>query len=207
MTTSSLYRWTGYANIVAAILLVIGEWMHPAQEAANVSTGAWATSHYLLFLSLLIGIPGLFGLYTRQARETKTLGFLGFVLAFIAMMGFTGIVYFEAFINPILATEAPAFVEKAVAGDVSGPVLTVLLFTGLAFSVGWLLFGWATARGGVFPRTAAYLGLVGGVLLGLEPLLLEAVPYGGRVVALIFGIGIVWLGYALTVEKRMMAAA
>lgn len=205
MTSSTLYRWAGYTLIIGAILLVIGEWTHPANAVANVTTGAWATSHDVLLLALLFGIPGFFGLYARQAKETKGLGFVGFVLIFIAMVLLVGIVYFEAFINPVVVKEAPAFVEKMLAGQLSGPLMTVLPLTGIAFSLGWLLFGWATARAGVLPRTAAYLALVGGVLLGLEPLF-QSVPYLGKLAALIFGLGTLWLGYALTAEKRMMMA-
>lgn len=205
MSSSVLYRWAGYALIIGAILLVVGEWMHPANAAANVTTGAWATSHDLLLLALLFGIAGLFGLYARQAKETKGLGFIGFLLIFIAMTLLVGIVYFEAFINPVLAKEAPAFVEKVFAGQVGGPVMTVLPLTGFAFSLGWLLFGWATARAGVLPRTAAWLAVVGGFVFGLEPLF-ESVPYVAKLAALVFGVGTLWLGYALTAEKRMMMA-
>lgn len=202
MASSMLYRWAGAALIAGAILLAIGELTHPANAVGNVTTSAWATTHNILLLSLLVGIPGLFGLYTRQAKETKGLGFLGFILIFIAMTLLVGIVYFEAFIGPALAQDAPAFVERVFSGEVGGPLVTVLRLTGFAFSLGWLLFGWATARAGVLPPTAAWLALVGGVVLGLGPLR-EALPFVEKLAALVFGIGVAWLGNALRTEKRM----
>lgn len=202
MVSSMLYRWAGSALIVGTILLVIGEWINPANAVGNVTMSRWATAHYILLLSLLFSIPGVFGLYTKQATETKGLGFLGFILIFLAMTLIVGNVYFEAFISPALANDAPAFVEKVFSGQVGGPLDAVLRVTGFAFSLGWLLFGWATAKAGVLPPTAAWLGLAGGVVLGIGPLR-GSLPFVEKLAVLVFGVGVAWLGNALRTEKRM----
>src|SRR3990170_2464025 len=200
MAPSGLYRWAGYAGIVGAILLV---------RLAAANRGIWELSHELIFCSIILAIPTVFALYTRQARETGTLGFLGFVLIFIGLMGFSGIVWFEAFVTPALTGDAAAFaaIEKLESGEMASSVLPVLMVSSITFSLGWLLFGWATARAGVLPRTAAYVALVGGVFFGLGPLLFAGVPVLDKVAVTIFGIGFIWLAWALTTERKMMMAA
>ena len=149
-------------------------------------------------------VLGLFGLYARQVEETGVLGLIGFMLVFITTASFTGLIYFEGFIQPVLAVEAPEFVEGMLAGEISlGALDVVMPPTGLLFILGWLLFGIGIIRAGILPRWAAVLALIGAVPLGIPPLLpLIIVKIGG----VVFGLGLVWLGYALWSEKRMLAA-
>ncbi len=205
MASSGLYRWAGYAGIVGAILLVIGDWLHPQTIASNPS--GWQLAHELLFISIVLAIPGLFGVYARQSRETGSLGFIGFVLVFIGLMGFSGIVWLEAFVVPALTGDAAvaAAFEKLESGQIPSLVLPVLMTSSIAFALGWLLLGWATARAAVLSRTAAYVTLVGGVFFGLSPLIFASSPLLEKLSATVFGIGFVWLAWGLTTE-RMMAA-
>jgi hypothetical protein len=206
MGASGLYRWAGYAGVVGAILLVLGQWLHPQVLASN--PGRWELAHEILFVSIILAIPGLFGIYTRQTRETGALGFVGFVLIFIALMGFSGIVWLEAFVSPALAGDAAAraALEKLESGQTPSLIGPVLIASGAAFSIGSLLFGWATARAGVFSRTAASVTLVGGFVFGLSPLLFASAPALDKLAATVFGVGFAWLAYGLTAERRMMIA-
>jgi len=207
MASAGLYRWAGYAGIAGAILLVVGEWLHPRMLASNPA--GWELAHEILFISIILAIPGLFGVYTRQTRETGSLGFMGFVLVFIALMGFSGIVWLEAFVTPALAGDAAvttAF-EKLESGEIPSLIGPLLMVSGIAFSLGSLLLGWATARAGVLSRTAAYVTLVGGFFFGLGPLLFASAPALDKLAATVFGVGFAWLAYGLTTERRMMMAA
>ena len=194
MSSSGLFRWAGLAGIAGAVLLVIGFLVHPPETAEGVKSAMWGPAHTLLFVSLLLSVPAVFGLYLRQATQTSTMGFLGFILGFVGMMGFTGITYVEAFVTPTLVATAPAVVEGMFSGQMSGPLNTILPLTGLLFALGWVLFGIATARAGVFPRTAAILSLVGAIPFGLGPLVPQAIA---KIATIVFGIGIAWLGNAL----------
>jgi hypothetical protein len=208
VATSGLYRWAGYAGVVGAILLVLGDWIHPQSlVAANRTT--WELAHELIFCSIVLAIPTIFALYTRQAGETGGLGFLGFSLVFIGLMGFSGIVWFEAFVSPALVGDSAvaAALEKLETGETAGLLLPVLMLSSVLFSLGWLLFGWATARAGVLPRPAAYVALVGGVFFGLGPLLFSGVPILDKMAATIFGVGFAWLAFGLTIERRMLMAS
>ncbi len=194
MSASGLFRWAGVAAIAGAILLVVGFLVHPPETAEGVKSAMWGPAHILLFLSLLLSVPAVFGVYLRQATQIGAMGFFGFILAFVGMMGFTGISYVEAFVTPTLVAAAPAVIDGMFSGQMSNPLNTILPLTGLLFTLGWLLFGIATARAGVFPRTAAILVIVGAVPFGLGPLVPQAIA---KIAAVVFGIGIAWAGNAL----------
>ncbi len=194
MSSSNLIRWSGLANVVGGLLVGLGFILHPPEEAASVSTGLWTIAHALLLASLLFGILGLFGLYASQSIQTRTLGLIGFILIFIGMASFLGITYFETFINPVLVGKAPEFVESQFAGELPGALAVVLPLSGMLFSLGWLLFGIATIQANILPRWAAILAIVGGVPFGVDPVLPEIV---GTIAAVVFGLGAIWLGYAL----------
>lgn len=208
MRAADLYRWAGYAGAAAAVLLVLGDWIHP-QALAAANRGTWELAHELLFGSIILAVPAIFGLYTRQARETGGLGFLGFILIFVGLMGFSGINWFEAFITPALAGDpaAAAAVAKIESGELTSLALPVLATSSVAFGLGWLLFGWATARAGVLSRAGAYVALIGGIFFGLGPLLFAGRPMLDKLAATVFGIGFLWLAWGLTVERRMLIAA
>ena len=206
MSGSNLIRWAGLANVVSGVLIALGFILHPPAvvgEVAAVSSSLWAIAHLLLLVSLMLGILGLFGLYARQVEETGVLGLIGFILVFISTASFVGIAYFEAFIDPLLAVEAPEFVEARFAGEISrGAFDVIVLLTGLLLILGWLLFGIGIIRAGILPRWAAVLALIGAVPIGLLPLLPFIIV---KIGAVVFGLGLVWLGYALWSEKPATA--
>lgn len=204
MTSSNLIRWAGLSLVVAGVLLVVDPIIHPADEPASLVTSLWAIAHYLALGSLIFGLLGIFGLYARQVEEAGLLGLVGFLMLFVALMLFAGLTFFEAFILPVLATEAPQFIGGLFAGEISGGALeTVIPLGGLLQSIGGLLFGIAIIRAGILPRLAAILFIIGIVAGGLGPLLPEVV---GRNSSVVLGIGLVWLGYALWSERREEAS-
>jgi hypothetical protein len=199
MLSSNLIRWAGLANIVGGLLVALGFILHPPEEAAAVSTSMWAISHLILVISTIFGMLGVFGLYARQSEETKLLGLTGFILVFVGTALFLGITYYAAFIEPVLAAKAPEFVESSFSGRPIGALAVVLPLMGLLFSLGWLLLGIGTIRTNILPRWAAILTIIGSVPFGLVPLFIVT-----KIAAVVFGLGIIWLGYALWSEKRAM---
>ncbi len=95
------------------------------------------------------------------------------------------------------------------ASDVVGLVLFVAF---IAFMVGIVLFGIATARAGVFPRGAALLltlGLLGGLVIDLLTGAFfdeDATQWGYFVGLTVFAVGLIWLGYTLRSERGESAA-
>ena len=204
MSASNLIRWAGLSLVVTGVLLVVDPIIHPADVPESIATNLWAIAHYLALGSLVFGLLGTVGLYARQVEEAGSLGLVGFLMLFVALALFTGLTFFEAFILPVLATEAPQFVGGLFAGEISfGALETVFPVAGLLESIGGLLFGIAIIRAGILPRWAAIVFIIGIVSAGLGPLLPEVVH---RISDVVLGIGLAWLGYALWSERREKAS-
>ncbi|HEV7517545.1 MAG TPA: hypothetical protein VGR07_14685, partial [Thermoanaerobaculia bacterium] len=88
---------------------------------------------------------------------------------------------FSAFVVPPLTRTASALVAD------QGPLLTgglgkFFMLTGTTFLLGYVLFGIATFRAGVFPRWAAALLAVSAPVLGLSPIMPAPVRLVGCIV-------------------------
>jgi hypothetical protein len=89
------------------------------------------------------GLLGIAGLYARQAEEAGWLGLVGFLLFSLWLVLVPGFTFFEAFILPLLAADAPAFMEGFL-GMVSGsgggmdlgPLAAVWTLSGLLYLAG-----------------------------------------------------------------------
>src|SRR5689334_20623239 len=110
MNTKTLIRWTGLAAMAAGIIFASIQPIHPLDVLASVTTPRWVIIQSFKTAMCLLGLVGMAGLYTRQAKAVGKLGLAGYILfsLFYALtMGFT---FAEAFILPLIATEAPKFV-------------------------------------------------------------------------------------------------
>ena len=84
---------------------------------------------------------------------------VGYLAAFLGPLLVAGNWWYEAFIGPPLREQAPELLATAP----SGTILFGAVLTGVIFAAGWVTFGVATLRAGVFPRGAAVLLTVAGV--------------------------------------------
>ena len=185
MSSSGLIRWSGLAAMVAAALLVVGDLLNltvlfssePFSEEAK--SGSYLFRQVLFLLGVMLLLLGLVGLYTRQSQAAGTLGLVGFLVAYAGTVLGAGFLWASTFVTPALATEVPEFLD-------AGPPLG--FFPALSTcGVGWLLFGIATLRAGVYPRRATILLIVGAVIF-VVPL-----PLTGIVLSVAVG----WLGFHL----------
>lgn len=110
------------------------------------------------------------------------MGLAGFLVVFVGMVLLAGLFFVQAFV-PYLAAEFP---EVLNAGE-QGLLAVGFGMTFIIFSVGWLLFGIATLRARVYPRTAAILFIIGTVL--------AFVPVPAATV--ILDLAVAWLGLSL----------
>ena len=92
--------------------------------------------------------------------------------------------WFQLFVAPFLAVEAPRALDAEPTGMLAlGFVLSFVVFS----TLGWILFGIATLRAGVYPRAAAIL-LIVGVLINFLPT---------HFTEFVFNVAVVWLGFVL----------
>lgn len=210
ITAPNLIRFAGLAAMAAGILFIIIQTIHPTDDLTSVSTARWAIAHYLGVGMCFLGLLGVAGIYARQVEETGWLGLAGYLLLSLFYVLTMAFQFIEALISPVLATEAPKFVDSFLAiikgSSVEmnlGDLVTVYSLTGVIYLLGGLLFGIATLRAGILSRWAAGLLAFGTIL----PLILSSLvhhPYD-RIFAVPMGLSLAWLGYSLWSKRREKA--
>ncbi|WP_231687477.1 hypothetical protein [Bacillus sp. FJAT-22090] len=211
ITTSKLIQWAGLAAMLAGCLFIVIQIIHPADILSSVTTERWAIVHYLSIVMCLFGMLGIAGIYARQVEEAGWLGLIGYLMFSLFYALTLGFNFTEAFISPLLLTEAPRVVETFLAlasgstGEVNlGALAGVYTLVGVLYMIGGPLFGLAMLRAGILPRWATGLfasgGPVSAIVVSLLPHPLD------RIAAVPLGIGLAWLGYALWSERRENAS-
>ncbi|HEX3050880.1 MAG TPA: hypothetical protein VHP83_09520 [Aggregatilineaceae bacterium] len=210
ITAANLIRWAGLSAMVAGLFYVIEGLFHPPNVLASVTTTRWAIVHVLEGAMTFFGLIGITGLYARQAEKSGWLGLVGYILFSLWLVFVTGFLFFEAFILPQLATEAPAFAEGFLgmftgsASEVDLGVLPVLwMLTAPLYIFGGLLFGLATFRASILPRWAGALLAIGVVI---APVAVLFPPEHALKIAVLVGLALMWLGYATWAERRERAS-
>ncbi|HMO56439.1 MAG TPA: hypothetical protein PKC19_03715 [Roseiflexaceae bacterium] len=211
ITGTKLIRWSGVAAIAAGTIFAGIQPIHPLDLLSSVTTTHWAIIQALKTSMCIFGLIGLTGLYARQANEAGWLGLVGYLLFSFFFAHTLPLAYTEAFVLPLLASEAPTFVQGFLGIFNGHPVEMNLgalpILYGLSGSIGYvlggLLFGIATLRAGVLPRWAAGLLAAGAI----APFVLTMLPHPlDRAFAVPTGLALIWLGYTLWSERREHAS-
>ena len=189
MKSSSLMRLAGLAAVLSGASSVIGDLLSLIVDLESAESAATAP-YVIVFLLYLLGavllLLGLVGLYTSQSEAAGVLGLLGFLVAFLGTALVSGALWFELFITPSLATEAPELAEAEL--GLAGFILSFL-----SVIVGWILFGVATLRARVYPRPAAVL-LIVGAMVSFVPIPLSGV---------FLSVAVAWFGLMLFTGRGM----
>ena len=198
MALSPLSRRAGVLSLTAAVLIVLSQVMRLGVGRLLgpdwVSTPAYTLTYTLALLGMGALLLALTAIYTRESAALGRLGLIGYVIAFLGTLMVAGDWWFEAFVVPTMATEAPEVLGLPPSGSVLvGAIATVGLYT-----VGWTLFGLAALRARTFPLAAALLLIAGGLA---GPLALST-PYQ---IPLAIAIG--WIGLTLRPEPRIQLIA
>ena len=111
ITTTGLIRSTGVAAVVAGLMFVVIQPFHPADVLASVTADAWALIHYATLIMLALFVVGVTGIYASQVAKMGWLGLAGFVVLVIGLLltAIGGVI--EAFVQPLVASSDPAFVQ------------------------------------------------------------------------------------------------
>ena len=200
-------RLAGLSAIVAGLSIIIIGMFHPLNIPSSVTTATWVNVHIFATALGFFGLFGMAGLYARQVEESGWLGLIGFLLFSAWMTLVCGFSFVEAFIEPRLVTESPAFIASLMGMFTSMPseidlgiLPTLWNISGLLIILGPLLFGIATFRARVLPRWAGALLALVGVLVpvgGMVP-----PEYQAKFIMIPLGLAVAWLGYALFSERR-----
>jgi hypothetical protein len=205
ITASKLIDSASLSAVVAGLLFVVIQAVHPADSLASVTTSAWAIVHYVSIAMALLFVIGIGGIYARQVEQVGWLGLAGFLVLSLGLLLTAAFQFVEAAVEPVLASSAPGFVDGVlglVEGHPSsvdlGALPTLWSVSSGLFLAGTLLFGIAVLRAGIVPRLASGLFAFGLLLSG--PLVaLLGTP---RLAAVPIGLGLAWTGYALWSQRR-----
>lgn len=195
MRSSDLIRWSGLAAVLGAALLIFSDFLGFTVLSGDITeiaaTGAYLADGSMRVFAGVLLLLGLVGLYARQSEVSGALGLVAFLVAFTGTALILGTWWTNTFIAPSLATDAPEFLEAGPTG-----VLGVAYTLSFAIAaVGWLLFGLASLRARVYPRTAVVVLMVGAALTFL--------PLPGSQV--VFEVAVAWLGLSLFSRQEAFA--
>jgi len=198
MNIEKLMRnFSGVAHVFGGIFVAIAYTLHPHHQTPDtISSQFWLAIHILFALSLLFGIFGLIGLYYQHIKNSRLIGLVGFLLAVTSLIGIFGLNYFEAFINPVLAREAPEIVDRYGAGTGIGMVAFLFPVSGMMFLFGYLLLGIDLLHARTINHYGVKLMMAGTLVFGLGlsgffPMIVV------KIGSLLFGSGLLALGISV----------
>jgi hypothetical protein len=186
-----LLRRSGILAIAAGSYMVLAPFVHPESP----QSAAWVPVHLLYFAALTVVLLVLVGIFARQLQRAGGLGVAGFLTAFVG--------------TAMMLLEGREHLFSHDFGQGTPPGLWELVAASVIFSIGYILLGVAISRASVLPRGAGILLAIGGPIVAFSP------PIGVLAVLIVghalFGLGLVWCGYALwtgaeeeRAEKRSM---
>ena len=208
MTISKLQVWGGILTaVVGAFLILFGILpiiLLPTSEPLIewVLDPDWVSLNGLALIMTVLTPLALVHLYSKQVKESGKTGFLGFLMAFIGSVLFSSVQFDEALLWRIFTVQAPSLL------DLSGPMFkdpgfsTIYLVMGVLYILGFILFGIATMRGGVFPRIAAVLLILGVPLFASGVFLPQLLRTIGAILA---GTSFIWMGFSMGGKTRVDA--
>ena len=209
MNTKNLIRWAGLSAMVAGICFVVVGLLHPPNILSSVSTTRWVIVHAVAIAMSLFGLPGITGVYARQAHAAGWLGLAGYLLFSLWLVLIFAFTFFEVFVLPLLATEAPTFAAGFLriftgSAEMNFGVLADLWgLSDALFALGGLVFGIATFRARILPRWAGGALTIAIILAPVSALLPNELR---PLVAVPIGFALALLGYALWSERRAHAS-
>jgi hypothetical protein len=205
MTSTRLYRLSGFALLVSGVLSIIGYGVGSFQSdtaVAEITSAPYFAMSLLTFLGAAFCVLGLPGMIARQAEQAGVLGLIGGVAVMIVQLiygignGFVDVAVFPALVaDP--STRAFALVGPP-------PVMNVFFMVGMASGViGALTLGIATLRARVFARWIGVLFLL--TVIAEIPSFLD-VPYLSNLAPLVSSVALLGVGIALMAPKSTAAA-
>jgi hypothetical protein len=208
VTHGFLLRAASAAAAAAGLIFIGVQIGHPSLDASSITTTDVMIRNALKMLMTALALAGITGVYLFQATRTGVLGLLGFLVFAAGYLSMLGTEYVAALVLPTIAHTSTAYVNDVIAvatnrpatGDI-GAMQAAILFTGLTYIAGGVLFAIALFRANVLARWASALLAVG----TLSAIGAGIVPQYERLFAIPTGLALVGLGYSLWLAQRRPA--
>jgi hypothetical protein len=200
-------RTQGNAVAVASLILgpfvmSVGDLMHPtehvdaAEQAAVVVNHAsrWYAAHLLLFIGLLLLIPGILALADLTTTRKPPVGYAARVLSLMGVAAFSSVFVAEMLIGRFVTDGADASAAAALLETFqSAAVLGVVMLGGVAFFSGIAAFAMPLVLADDGLRWPAALYLLGAALILAEIITAQVLlSQIGNVVILVASASFAW---------------
>jgi hypothetical protein len=208
ITHGFLLRASAVAAALSGLIFIGVQIGHPSLDATSITTTDVMIRNSLKLLMTALALAGITGVYLFQVTRIGVLGLIGFVVFAAGYLSLFGTEYVAALVLPSIAGTATAYVNDVLAiatnrpatGDV-GWIQPAILFTGLTYILGGVLFAIALFRANVLARWASALLAIG----TLSAIGAGIVPQYERLFAIPTGLALVGLGYSLWRAQRTPA--
>jgi len=210
ITASTLTRMSAVALVLAGLIFILIQPLHPHEDVASITTDTWFIVHFMSLIMAVLGLAGITGLYLTQFTRSGILGLLGYLVFSLFFITQATVTFAEAFILPLSAAGSPEVTEDIASLFAAGYVLQTdvgpLAIVGSVGAVlylgGGILFAVGVLRAHVLPRWTGILLIVA----ALASLSAAILPHElARYAAIPMGIALVALGVTLFARQRRVA--
>jgi hypothetical protein len=204
MSSTQLYRLSGFALLASGVVSVIGYGIGTFQSDTDVSaitSTPYIVASLLTFVGAALSVLGLPGMIARQADRAGILGVIGGVAVMLVQLiygianGFVDVTVFPALVAD------PSTRAFALQGP--PPLMNIFYMVGMASGIiGALALGIATLRARVFPRWIGVLLLL--TVVAEIPTFLE-MPFLSNLAPIVSSVALLGAGIALMSPKHTPA--
>ena len=190
MTSANTVRYSGAVAVAAGLLLAVG-WIGDPDRLNALFAALIIVGHVLILLAMA-------GLYDRYRGSIGWMGQLGIALAvagnalYIALIAIIAYVRIEIEVGGVLLIQEDLLeTDRMAAFSPIGPSM---------FAAGYLLLGIEAVLRDTFSRLAALMLIAGGALL-LVAMEADVSSVYGLIGAVVFSVGLGWIGFTLWSES------
>jgi hypothetical protein len=198
-------RGCGIALILGAVLLILINviispfYLQSLQQGEAVfrTSGIYLLRLSAALVDALLLLFGCLGLHLRQRGVSGKFGTVAFLVSFVGTSLLFAVEWANLFVLRAVAQTSP---ETLSALDKSSLMTVGFASAAGLFALGWLLLSVSLWQANVFPRWAALTTLAG--LISIPALGATPLGFAGQITGnVIFGLGLVGLGYSLAKTK------
>jgi hypothetical protein len=189
--------------IVGPLLMAIGDLLHPEERMAPAEQIAilvdhasrWYTAHLLLFVGMMLFIPGLLALANLTEARKPAVGYAARILILMGAAAMASIFVGEMLVGRFVLDGAdPAVATDLLESMFSGPILAAVGPATLAFFAGTAAFAIPLMRTGSRVGRAAAIILIGALLVLAEILTAQVIlSQIGNILAFVGSATAAWL--------------
>jgi hypothetical protein len=194
---------TSVSLVVGPLLISIGDLLHPEERmlpSEQISivvdhAGRWYAAHFMLYVGMLLFIPGFLGLCTLTARLKPVQGYVARILIMIGTAGFASIITGEMLASRLVLDGVGNAAPISLWTNLfMGPVAVAVAPALLAFFIGIFMFAIPLLRGSKRLRRPVGLVVIGALFV-LAEILTARVLFSqiGNVVVLFGSAEVAWL--------------